>query len=79
MNKNQLPPKQPNSFLRFSNLAIQMGAIIGLSAWGGTKLDAYFNTTEPYYTIITSLLGIGAALYIVIKDVISSSKNEDET
>jgi F0F1-type ATP synthase assembly protein I len=79
MNKNQLPPKQPNSFLRFSNLAIQMGAIIGLSAWGGTKLDAYFNTTEPYYTITASLLGIGAALYIVIKDVISSSKNEDET
>jgi F0F1-type ATP synthase assembly protein I len=79
MNKNQLPPKQPNSFLRFSNLAIQMGAIIGLSAWGGTKLDAHFNTTEPYYTIIASLLGIGAALYIVIKDVISSSKNEDET
>lgn len=78
MSQNQLPPKQPNSFLRFSNLAIQMGAIIGLSAWGGSKLDAYFKTEQPYYTIFLSLAGIGASLYIVIKDVISSSKNDNE-
>lgn len=78
MSKNQLPRKPPNNLLRFSNLGIQMGVIIGLSAWGGTKLDDYFQTKDPYYTIVLSLLGIAAAFYIVIKDVISESKNNDE-
>lgn len=78
MSKNQLPRKQPNKLLRFSNLGIQMGAIIGLSAWGGAKLDEYFNTKDPYYTIVLSLLGIAAAFYVVIKGVISDSKDSDE-
>jgi len=55
-----------------------MGVIIGLSVWGGTKLDDYFKTKDPYYTIVLSLLGIGAAFYVVIKGVISDSKNNDE-
>lgn len=78
MSKNQLPRKQPNTFIRFSNLTIQMGVIIGISAWGGVKLDAYFKTEQPYYTIVLSLLGIGVALYIVLKGVISDSKKDDE-
>lgn len=78
MSKNQLPPKQPNSFIKYSNLAIQMGIIIGLSAWGGSKLDAYFKTQEPYFTIIFSLIGISGSLYLVIKDVIAESKKKNE-
>ena len=78
MSKKQLPRKQPNPFLRFSNIAIQMGAIIGLSTWGGVKLDAHFKTQRPYYTIVLSLLGIGIALYVVIKDVIDTSKNDQD-
>ncbi len=76
MNQSPLPPKQPNAFIKYSNMAIQMGVIIGLSAWGGTKLDAYFQTQDPYFTIFLSLAGIGASLYLVIKDVISSSKDQ---
>ena len=78
MSKNQLPPKQPNTFIRFSNLAVQMGAIIGLSSWGGVKLDAYFKTQQPYYTIVLSLLGIGIAFYVVLKGLISDSKKKED-
>lgn len=78
MSKNQLPPKQPNSFIKYSNLAIQMGIIIGLSAWGGSKLDTYLQTKEPYCTIVLSLIGISGSLYLVIKDVIAESKKKDE-
>ncbi len=76
MKQNPLPPKQPNAFIKYSNLAIQMGIIIGLSAWGGSKLDDYFQTQDPYFTIFLSLAGIGGSLYLVIKDVISSSKDQ---
>lgn len=76
MSKKPQPHKQPNLFLRFSNLTIQMGAIIGLSAWGGVKLDAYYQTKKPYFTIVLSLLGVAAGLYTVLKDVIKRTDDD---
>ncbi len=55
-----------------------MGAIIGLSAWGGVKLDEHYQTKKPYFTIVLSLLGIFAGLYVVLKDVIKRSKDEQD-
>jgi hypothetical protein len=65
-----MPQKQPNSFLKYSNLAIQMGVIIGLCAWGGNKLDNHLQNQKPIFTIILCLLGIGGSLYLVLKDFI---------
>lgn len=58
-------------------MAIQMAVIIGLSAWGGTKLDEKYQTKEPYFTIVLSLLGIGASLYLTIREVIKASKENE--
>jgi len=69
-----MPQKQPNLLLKYSNLALQMGVIIGLSAWGGNKLDTYYKNSTPIFTIILSLLGIAAALYVVLKDFINPKK-----
>jgi len=55
-----------------------MGVIIGASTWGGIRLDDYFKTKDPYFTIVLSLLGIGIAMYVVIKDVSSQSKNDQD-
>jgi len=55
-----------------------MGAIIGLFCWGGIKLDDYFKTKDPYYTIALSLLGIGLAFYVVIRGIISDSKKNTD-
>ena len=63
-------PKQPNPFIKYSNLFIQMGVIIGLFCYGGYKLDEHYKTTTPVFTIILSLLGIAGALYLVLKDFI---------
>jgi F0F1-type ATP synthase assembly protein I len=60
----------PNPFFKYSSLAIQMGAIIGLSAWGGQKLDSHYHTSKPVFTIILCLTGLGIALYLVLKDFI---------
>jgi F0F1-type ATP synthase assembly protein I len=67
-------PKQPNLFFKYGNIAIQMGAIIGLSTWGGQKLDAYYMNATPVFTIVLSLLGISAALYVALKDFIKPKK-----
>jgi F0F1-type ATP synthase assembly protein I len=64
-----MPQKQPNSYYRYANLAIQMGLIIGGFSWLGSWLDGRFGTHQPWFTIMLSLSGIGGSLYLVIKDV----------
>lgn len=80
MKKNENPSKKPNNSLnqyaRFSGVAIQMGVIIGLSAWGGKKLDEHFNLNKPYLTIVCSLSGVAIALYLIIREVIKMGKKD---
>lgn len=64
-----MPQKQPNSYSRFANLAIQMGLIIGGFSWLGSWLDHRIGNNQPWLTILLSLTGIGGSLYLVIKDV----------
>lgn len=51
-----------------------MGVTIGLGAWGGNKLDQHYKNSTPVFTIVLSLLGIAAALYLVLKDFIKPQK-----
>lgn len=59
--------KGPNKFLVFSGMAVQMGATIGLGAWGGQQLDQKYQPEKPYWTIALSLLGVFISLYLLIK------------
>jgi hypothetical protein len=68
------PQKQPNLFFKYSNIALQMAVIIGLSVWGGQKLDLHYKTTTPWYTLTLSLAGIFISLYLVLKDLINPKK-----
>jgi ATP synthase protein I len=52
---------------KFSGIAVQMIAIIGLSTWAGVWLDDHFKTQTPWYTIGLTLTGIFGALYQVIR------------
>jgi F0F1-type ATP synthase assembly protein I len=52
---------------KYSGIAAQMVAIIGLSTWAGIWLDKHFQTHTPWYTIGLTLTGIFGALYQVIR------------
>jgi F0F1-type ATP synthase assembly protein I len=67
-------PKQPNPLFKYGNMAIQMAVLIGLGAWGGMKLDEHYQNETPGFTIVLSLLGIGTALYLVLKDFLHQKK-----
>lgn len=69
-----LTPKQPNLFFKYGNMAIQMAAIITITTWGGQKLDEHFQNQTPVFTIVLSLTGIVAALYLSLKDLIKPKK-----
>lgn len=51
-------------------MAFQMGAVIVIGVWGGTKLDKLLHFEKPVFTIILSLIGVFGAIYFVIRDVI---------
>ena len=72
--KEKQPSKPLNAYAKYSSLGIQMAVIIGGGCYGGYKLDEYYKNTNSVFTIIFSLLSIGLAMYVVIKDVIKSSK-----
>lgn len=57
-----------SAYSRYSTLVIQMVVIIVLTTLGGKKLDEKLGT-DPIFTVILSLLGVAAALWLVIKEV----------
>lgn len=63
-----MPQSNPNKWLIFMNLPIQMGIIIGGGVWLGLTCDAYFKSA-PWCTVVCSLVFVGIALYVVLKQV----------
>lgn len=58
------------SVVRYSGLGFQMIAIILLFYWIGSKLDDRSTGDTPVYTTLLTVLGVFAALYIVLKDFV---------
>lgn len=57
------------AYSRYSAIAIEMAVIIILASVGGVKLDKAIGT-EPLFTVILSLLGVAAAIWLVIREAI---------
>ncbi len=70
--------KPVNNYLRFTSVGIQMGAVIGLSVWLGTWLDAKYHVNGSWWTLGLSLFGVFAGLYLVIKEVFAMQKREEQ-
>ena len=77
MNQQKHPKKSSsvNSYARYSGIAIQMLAIIGLGTYGGIKLDEAYPNKYHIYTLVCSLASIAIAMYFVIKQVSNNTKN----
>ncbi|RLD52463.1 MAG: ATPase F0F1 [Bacteroidetes bacterium] len=59
-----------NSYVKYSNIAIQMLVIILLGVFGGFKLDQWLELKFPVFTVILSLLSVVLAIYLVTKDLL---------
>lgn len=66
--KKSRPPLE--SYARYSSLAFQMFAIIGLGIFGGVKLDKWIDTGFPLFTVLLAVLSVAAAIYIAVKDLL---------
>ncbi|MBR5434809.1 MAG: AtpZ/AtpI family protein [Bacteroidales bacterium] len=59
-----------NNFIKYTNIGIQMLAVILIGVLGGQKLDEYFGNETQVCTIVLSLFAVFAAIYLAIKDFI---------
>ena len=64
------PGNKGRGFARYTGMAFQMVGIILVTTWGGTKLDEIAKFKTPVFTIILSLFGVFAAIYVILKDFI---------
>jgi F0F1-type ATP synthase assembly protein I len=69
-NPKQSENKGLNQYARYTGLAFQMLGVILVTVWGGTKLDKLTGWHTPVFTIVLSLFGVFAAIYIAVKDFI---------
>jgi hypothetical protein len=73
MNSEEEHPKDPkhglNTWIKFSNIGLQMAIIIGGMAYLGVWLDGKYPNRYSVYTIICSLFGVFAAFYNVYRQV----------
>jgi len=67
---NQKEKNKFKNYAKYSNMAFQMLAIIGLGTFGGVKLDELIAWNFPIFTIILSLAAVSMAIYISIKDLL---------
>jgi F0F1-type ATP synthase assembly protein I len=59
-----------NPWFKYSNLAFQMIGVIVSTAIGGKYLDKWLNTSFPVFTLVLVIVGVFAALYLVLKDLL---------
>ena len=59
-------PDPYKDYLKYSGLAFQLLATVGLAAWGGLKLDKYFGNRFPWLTVLLVLLATtGSMIWLV--------------
>lgn len=61
--------KNKKHFIKYSNMVVQMGVIIGVFAYVGHYLDLKFDTSKKYWTMILSLAGVFGAIYQMIRSL----------
>ncbi|MFY0644879.1 MAG: AtpZ/AtpI family protein [Bacteroidia bacterium] len=65
----QRPKKNVNSIIKYSGLAFQMIAVILILTYGGYKIDQWLGLKIPVFMIVFIIVGLGAYIYKLIKDL----------
>ncbi|MFY9150723.1 MAG: AtpZ/AtpI family protein [Prolixibacteraceae bacterium] len=68
MNKNSnRDKKQFDDFIRYSGLAFEMIAIMGIGVWVGYKIDQWLELSFPVATLVLMILSVVGAIYHAIR------------
>lgn len=74
--KEKKQGKPLNKYAKFSGLAFQMFAIIGLGTYLGIKLDEKYPNKKNLFTLGFLLGSVLLSIFHVIRQIISASKDK---
>ena len=60
---------QYNSYLKYSGLAVQLLATIGVCGWLGYKVDQWLWLKYPIFMLCLGLAGVAGTIYQVYKSI----------
>ena len=66
-NKYQKPKKKFDDFIRYSSLAFEMIAIMGIGTGSGVKIDDWLDLGFPAFTLALMILSVVGAIYHAIR------------
>jgi ATP synthase protein I len=61
--------EQPNTFLKYSGLGLQLLLSIGLAAWVGVKLDTYLELVFPVFLLLLVFTAFAGSMYILYRSI----------
>jgi F0F1-type ATP synthase assembly protein I len=62
-------PSQSNAYLKYSGLAFQLLAAIGVCGWLGFKLDNYLGIKFPAFLLLFGFLAFGGMMYQIYRSI----------
>lgn len=62
-------PRPSNTYLRYSGLAFQLLATIGIMGWLGYKLDQYLEFKFPAFMLLFGLMAFGGVMYQIYRSI----------
>jgi F0F1-type ATP synthase assembly protein I len=60
---------QYNGYLKYSGLAVQLLASIGIFGWIGYKIDQWLGLKYPVFMLVLGFLGFGGMMYSVYRSL----------
>jgi len=66
-NNNKKPKKLIDDFIRYSSLAFEMIAIMGIGVFAGIKIDHWLDLSFPAFTLGLMILSVVGAIYHAIR------------
>ncbi len=65
--------KRPiQDYIRYSGLAFQLIALLLVGMWLGGRVDEALAFETPWFTLLGVLLGLGAGLYQLLRDLLQA-------
>lgn len=61
------PKKKFDDFIRYSNLAFEMMAIMGVGTWVGWLIDGWLRLKFPVFLLGFMILSVAGAIYHAIR------------
>jgi len=65
--KYNKPKKKFDDFIRYSSMAFEMIAIMGIGTWAGIKIDYWLDLSFPAFTLGLMILSVVAAIYHAVR------------